>query len=119
MGQHNLDLALTRCNESRYLCLMLAADYIAIDETDDQMSLNKTTPTPICSVGLQPNKVEAGIAAKTHTHSVMCYWGGFRLDGLAAVFHRISRTKRNVTSSVKKGNEIRKRLRGNTLMLVV
>ena len=36
------ELAIRECNESRYFCLMLACDYIAVEETGNQIDLDES-----------------------------------------------------------------------------
>ena len=103
-----VDVALTRCNESRYLRMMLAADYIALDnaycqtsqEDTDQRNTptdtdgracagnadESTTPTNV-GISVKPSSQPSGIFPKISPHSVMCNFGGrqYRLEGLSLI----------------------------------
>jgi hypothetical protein len=104
----NHELALIRCNEARCIQLILGADYIAIEESDDG-NTEKVMETDNC-------------VFPTHsTNSFICNFGEkkFRLDKANSVLKRTRFGKRNQSQSLKQGNEDRKKLRGNTLALVV
>ena len=120
----NYEMALARCNESRYLRLMIEGDYIAVEENAKPSNIlggAQEDALPDVTSDSKPGHPVASIIPKASPHSIVCDFEGrkFRLDGSQVVLQRTKYSKRNLKGSLAIGNERRKRLRGNTMLLVV
>jgi hypothetical protein len=93
---------------------MIGANYIAIGKNEEPNSVDT-------EAAMQKTSGAECTIPRNSPHSFVCDFGKrkYRLDRSDSVFRRVCYGKRGVAGSVKKGNDDRKILRGNSVALVI
>jgi hypothetical protein len=114
-GDHAL--ALARCNEARYIQLMMGADYVAVEVFKEQELRENSGDTDSKALA----EGDCFTIPVHSTNSFICNFQNkqLRLDKADSAMKRSLIGKRHATGSLKRGMGDRKKLRGATLAMVV